>query len=173
MRQILAIVAAACLLWTLPAQADDQGSAIGGKAGSNSGLAGGLYQASPPVLTNGQQAGFAIDPITHAIVTTPASGATGQTVAPTNATSTDISGTITLGGTYQTAAAASATRKNCSIQNPSTATEALLVKIGTMAQPYSLGAGAGISTNNGVVNATDVITVTATTNGHAFAGTCQ
>lgn len=100
-------------------------------------------------------------------------GTATQIVEPYAGASTDISGTVAAGGVYQTAAAASATRKNCTIQNPSSATEALLVKFGTMTQPYSLGAGQSISSLNGVVTATDAITVTAATLGHAFAGTCQ
>lgn len=97
----------------------------------------------------------------------------GGTVAPTGGTSTDISGTVISGGSYQTVAAASGTRKNCTIQNPVSATEPLNVKFGTMAQPYSLNAGQAISALNGVVVAQDAITLTATTNGHAYAGTCQ
>lgn len=100
-------------------------------------------------------------------------GSATQIVEPYAGASTDISGTVAAGGVYQTAAASSATRKNCTIQNPSSATEALLVKFGTQAQPYSLAAGQGISALNGVVVATDAITVTAATLGHAFAGTCQ
>jgi hypothetical protein len=59
------------------------------------------------------------------------------------------------------------------VQNPSTATEGLSVKLGTMAQPYVLGPGQAIQTNIGSINATDSLTVTAVTTGHAFAGTCQ
>lgn len=94
-------------------------------------------------------------------------------VAPVGVYSTDISGTVTVGGTYQQVAAANSSRKNCTIQNPSTATEALNVKIGTMAQPFVLAAGAFISTTNGTTTAIDAITVTATTTSHAFAGICQ
>ncbi|HVZ60634.1 MAG TPA: hypothetical protein VG892_07595 [Terriglobales bacterium] len=90
-----------------------------------------------------------------------------------NGTSVDVSGTITSGGTYQTAVAANPYRANCTIQNPADATEDLNVKIGTMAEPYVLAAGQALSTLNGSVNATDAITVTATTTGHAYAGTCQ
>lgn len=94
-------------------------------------------------------------------------------VTPVGAGSIDISGTVTLGGTYQTAAAANAGRQNCTIQNPSSATESLKVKIGAMAQPYELAAGQAVSTLNGTVTATDAITVTAATTSHAFAGSCQ
>lgn len=96
-----------------------------------------------------------------------------ETVTPIGNYSIDISGTVTLGGTYQQVRAADSSRKNCTIQNPSTATEALNVKIGTMAQPFVLAAGQSISTLNGIVTAIDAITVTATTTAHAFAGFCQ
>lgn len=95
------------------------------------------------------------------------------TVTPGSGYSTDVSGTVTLGGTYQTAVAANSSRRNCTIQNPADATEVLKVKIGTMAQPYILGAGQAISTLNGTFTARDAITVTAATTSHAFAGTCQ
>lgn len=100
-------------------------------------------------------------------------GSATTTVEPYSGTSADISGTVTLGGTYQVAAAADTSRKNCTIQNPISATEALLVKFGTQAEPYSLAPGQAISALNGVVVATDAITVTAATTSHAFAGTCQ
>jgi hypothetical protein len=100
-------------------------------------------------------------------------GAGGGAVGPTNAASTDISGTVTVGGTYQTAAAASTTRLNCTIQNPSSATESLKIKLGTMAQPYEIGAGQSWSALNGVVVGREIITLTAATAGHAFAGNCQ
>lgn len=94
-------------------------------------------------------------------------------VGPTGATSTDIGGTVAAGGTYQQAAAASGTRKNCTIQNPSTATEVLNVKFGTQGNPYVIDPGGSISALNGVVVATDAITLTAATTGHVFSGTCQ
>lgn len=97
----------------------------------------------------------------------------GGAVAQVNTTSRDVSGTVTLGGTYQEAVPVSTSRRNCTIQNPANATEVLSVKIGTMAQPYVLDAGQEISTLNGTVNATDAITLTAATTSHAFGGTCQ
>lgn len=97
------------------------------------------------------------------------------TVGPpvTLTASTDIGGTITTGGAYQQVAAANKNRKNCTIQNPTTASEVLNVKFGTQAQPYTLLAGQSISALNGLVVATDAITVMGATLGHAFAGTCQ
>lgn len=59
------------LLVVAPAWADNLGSAIGGTAGNQSGMAGGVYLAAPGVLSNGQQAGFAIDPTTHGLITVP------------------------------------------------------------------------------------------------------
>ena len=94
-------------------------------------------------------------------------------VSPMATGAIDISGTVTTGGDYQTVAAANSSRFNCTIQNPSDASEPLLVKIGAMTTPYTLGAGQAISTLNGTVTATNIITLTATTTGHPFAGNCQ
>lgn len=57
-----------------PAFADSLGSAVGGAAGNQSSMAGGIYLSAPAALSNGQQASFAIDPTTHGLVTVPASG---------------------------------------------------------------------------------------------------
>lgn len=95
------------------------------------------------------------------------------TTAPLGATSTDASGTITSGGSYQTVIAASGTRKGCSVQNPTTATEVLNVKFGTMANPFTLLAGMSIGCNQGGLVLQDAVTATAATTGHAFAATAQ
>jgi hypothetical protein len=88
--------------------------------------------------------------------------------------SADISGTVTLGGTYQTVLAANSSRKGCLIQNPTTATEVLNIKVGTMASPFTIPAGGTFSCNSGSgVVIGDAITLTATTTGHAFAGVNQ
>lgn len=102
-------------------------------------------------------------------------GGGGGTVAPTPASSTDIGGTVTSGGAYQTVAASSGARLNCTVENndASKTSEPLLVKIGTQTQPYNLSYQQSITALNGVVVATDTITVTAATTGHTFAGTCQ
>ena len=94
-------------------------------------------------------------------------------VSPSLAISKDISGTVTLGASYQQVQPYDSNRLNCTIQNPYNATENLNVELGTMAQPYVLGPGQPFSTLNATVNAKDAIFVTATTTGHAFAGTCQ
>lgn len=88
MRKILAVLAA-CLLWA-PAWADDQGSAIGGHAASNSGLAGCIYNSSPPALTTGQQVGQQCDSAGNVMVNI--SGGSGGTV-------TANQGTPNAGGT--------------------------------------------------------------------------
>lgn len=93
--------------------------------------------------------------------------------APAGATSTDASGTVTLGGTYQTAIAASSIRKGCLIQNPTTATEVLSVKVGTMAAPFTILAGGTFSCASGSIVVTDAITITAPTTGHAFSAVYQ
>jgi hypothetical protein len=88
-------------------------------------------------------------------------------------TSTDASGTIATGGTYQTIVAASGTRKGCLIQNPATATEVFNVKFGTMANPFTLLAGMSIGCSQGGIVLQDAVTATAATGGHAFSATVQ
>ena len=104
----------------------------------------------------------------------PISGTFTTTPGVVDATSTDASGTVTLGGTYQTVIASNATRKGCLIQNPTTATEVLSVKVGTMAAPFTIAAGGSLNCGSpGGVIATDTITVTAATTGHAFSAVYQ
>lgn len=93
---------------------------------------------------------------------------------PSGVTSTDASFTVTLGGTYQTVLAASATRKGCTFQNPSTATEAVTFKFATQATAYTLTPGQTISCDlpNGQVEQS-AITATAPTTSHAVAGNSQ
>jgi hypothetical protein len=101
------------------------------------------------------------------------SGIYSKTQTPLGVTSTDNSGTIATGGTYQPIIAASGTRKGCLIQNPATATEVLNVKFGTMANPYTLLPGQSIGCNAGNLVLQDAITGTAATGGHAYAATAQ
>lgn len=93
---------------------------------------------------------------------------------PSGVTSTDASFTVTTGGTFQTVLAASATRKGCTFQNPSTATEVVTFKFGTQATAYTVLPGQMISCNleNGQVEQS-IVTATATTTAHAVAGTSQ
>jgi hypothetical protein len=94
-------------------------------------------------------------------------------VTPLGATSTDDSGTITTGGSYQTVIAASGSRKGCLIQNPTTATEVLNVKFGTMASPFTLLPGMSIGCNQGSLVLQDAVTAMAPTTAHAFAALAQ
>ncbi len=93
--------------------------------------------------------------------------------------STNASGTITAGGTFQTliAPSASANRKGCLIQNPTTASEVLYVNVGSAspstANSFSLAAGATFSCNAAGVTVTDTISVEAATTSHAFVATYQ
>lgn len=97
-----------------------------------------------------------------------------SSIAPAGSTSTDASGTVTLGGTYQTVLAASSARKGCLIQNPTTATEVLNIKVGTMASPFTIPAGGSFSCSSpGGLVVTDLITLTAATTSHAFAAVSQ
>lgn len=90
-----------------------------------------------------------------------------------DATSTDASGTVTLGGTYQLVIAASSTRKGCLIQNTH-ATEALSVRVGTTTV-YTVAAAGGTfqcSAGSGIV-VSDPIYVTAVTTTHPFSANFQ
>lgn len=96
------------------------------------------------------------------------------TALPLGATSTDNSGTITTGGSYQSVLASNANRKGCLIQNPSTATEVLNVKVGTMASPFTVAVGGTFNcAGPGGLVVTDTITATAATTGHAFSAVSQ
>lgn len=75
----LAVIASAILIAT-PVYADSLGSAVGGTAGNQSSMAGGLCQGSPTALSNGQQAGLLIDCTTHALITEGAGGGGATTV---------------------------------------------------------------------------------------------
>jgi hypothetical protein len=94
--------------------------------------------------------------------------------APLAVTSTDASGTVATGGTYQTVQASTAGRKGCLIQNPTTATEIVSIKVGTMASPFTVPAGGTFSCSSpGGTVITDAITLTAATATHAFAAVFQ
>lgn len=95
------------------------------------------------------------------------------TTTPLGVTSTDASGTIGTGGSYQTIIAASGSRKGCLIQNPTTATEVLNIKFGTMANPLTLLPGMSIGCSQGSLVLQDAVTGMAPTSGHAFAATAQ
>lgn len=87
--------------------------------------------------------------------------------------STDISGTVTTGGTYQQIAPSNLNRQDCFVQNPTTATEILSLKLitaaGAMSQAITLAAGSSWDSSG----ASDAIEVTGATTGHAFAGYCN
>lgn len=109
---------------------------------------------------------------------TGAAGASTLRVTPSTAASTDASSTVTVGGTFQTVFALSTTRKGCFIENPTTATEALYVAVGTSpaaatTNAASLGPGSSFTCANGNIVISDLIAVTATTNGHAFIAKSQ
>jgi hypothetical protein len=124
---------------------------------------------------------LAADPVgfvaSDGVNTVPVTAATPLPVtmgAPPVATSTDASGTVAAGGTYQTVFAASPSRKGCLIQNPTTATEVLNIKVGAMASPFALPVGQTFScANPGGLVITDAITITAATTSHAFAAVSQ
>ncbi len=150
------------------------------------GIAFGQAQVTPLVGTGNQTSGAIIQqPVgtctgcTPMPITTAAGVPATVITTPLQKTSTNGSTTVTLGGTFQTLLAASATRDGCVIQNPTTATEPLYVFVGitgsaTTAAAYSLSPGAtfNCANQNGMV-ITDNIAVTATTTSHAFVETNQ
>lgn len=136
---------------------------------------------SVAVKDNGSGAAATIKPAsTAALSTDPAlvvavspNNPISAVTTPIGVTSTDGSGTIVTGGSYQTVFAASGSRKGCLIQNPATATEVLNVKFGTMASPFTLLAGMSIGCNQGGLVLQDAVTAMAATSTHAFAATAQ
>ena len=110
-------------------------------------------------------------------VNTPTMNTAGQDCAavassPSGATSTAVGGTITAGNTFQSALAASSTRKGCTIQNTSSHT--LYVFFGatasaTTANSFQVAPGATImcSTQTGAA-LTDNVAVTTSTTGDTF-----
>lgn len=97
----------------------------------------------------------------------------GNPVGPGAVVSTNASSTVTTGGTYQTVFAASTTRRGCTIQNPTTATEILSVRVKSVAVfTLPIGATFQCGSPSGVV-ISDLIEVTATTTAHAFTAVSQ
>lgn len=96
------------------------------------------------------------------------------TVTPVALTTTNGSGTIATGGTFQSILASSATRKGCLIENPTTATEPLYVFFGangsaTTSNSISLSPGGTVSCAVGGIGvATDNVSATATTTAHSY-----
>lgn len=104
-----------------------------------------------------------------------ANGATPVTIAGPSAAvpSTNASTTVTAGGTYQTVFLGSTSRKGCSIQNPTTASEILSVRVKSTAV-FTLTAGSVFQCGSpGDIVISDLIEVTATTTGHAFTAVSQ
>jgi hypothetical protein len=93
--------------------------------------------------------------------------------APAAVPATNASGTVTLGGTYQTVFAASTSRKGCMIQNPTTATEILSVRqAGTAVWTIPIGATLQCGGPSELI-ASDLFEITAATTGHAFTAVSQ
>lgn len=94
------------------------------------------------------------------------------TVAPTTGALTDKSGTITTGGTAQTAAALNASRKYLFIQNPSTAPGSLWFSTVTtaVAASPSIELVPGASYESGLFCPTGAVSIIGATTGQAFTG---
>lgn len=94
------------------------------------------------------------------------------TTSPLSVTTTDKSGTITLGGTAQTAIALNASRKTWCIQNPGAASEKLYVRANGTASATTgaeLAPGAQACSQSGTID-TAAISVFAATTAHAYLG---
>lgn len=97
----------------------------------------------------------------------------------TTPSSQNVSGTVTVGGTFQQIIpSAAGTRKGCIVQNPTTATEILSVFFGptasaTTGKSVTLVAGAMVSCTTGTGQVPDAVNVTATTAGHSFMAAFQ
>lgn len=103
-------------------------------------------------------------------VPTPVSTTNPLTTAPTSGALTDKSGTITTGGTAQTAAAANTARKYLLIQNPSTAPGSLWFSTVTtaVAASPSVELVPGASYESGLFCPTGAVSIIGATTGQAF-----
>lgn len=94
-------------------------------------------------------------------------------IAPSTVVPTDKGGTITTGGTAQTAIAANASRKGWCIQNPSDAGEVMYVRVGATATTTSgmqLAAGQQACNPASIVDQ-GLVSVIAATTSHRWYGT--
>lgn len=164
MKHLLALLAALAL--TTPALADPSGAVTPGTAGTQSYLMGCYYASSPGSAASGQQRAVGCD-VNGNVLTTPAA-------ASEAAPSTDASSTVTSGGTYQTVFASNTSRKGCSIQNPTTATEVLNVRTKSTIV-WTVPAGSVFNCSIGGIpgSISDLVEVTAATMGHAFTAASQ
>ena len=199
MKRLVAIAAAAAFLFSATAAfADSLGSAVGGQAGNQSNLAGGLCLTSPVALSNGQQRALLVDCTTGALVVIGA-GAGGSTtvIQPTgslliatvaqptasllNATVTpaqrtlvtlDVK-TVTTGGTAVNALSAGHRTAGGFLQNPIGATIALCInEIGAATGTTSAGDTTCIQPGQSYVIAPGAaaVSVISSDSSHPFSG---
>lgn len=126
MQRHVAIAALAAFLFSATGSfADSLGSVVGGQAGNQSNMAGGVCLTSPMALSNGQQGGLLIDCTTRALITSPASSgpATSVTTTPAQRTIVPLDvATVTTGGTAVTALTAGHRTAGGFLYNPIGAT---------------------------------------------------
>ncbi len=94
-----------------------------------------------------------------------------SSILPSPATTTTTNSTIATGNTFQTALAASGTRKGCLIQN--TSSETMYFYFGTLgsatlSNSIQIISGQSISCNSGGVVLTDAVNVTGPTTGNTY-----
>ena len=92
---------------------------------------------------------------------------------PYPSTASDHHGSVAVGGTFQEVFPFNQNRRGCVVQNPANASEDLYVYVGpigsaTTAASVDLQAGMSFNCNQDLVVATDQISVTSATGGHAF-----
>lgn len=174
MKRFLAIAAA--ILLSTNAFADSLGSAIGGQAGNQSNMAGGLCLTSPVALSNGQQRALLVDCTTGALVVVPASGGTAQAVTTTPAQRTIVPldvATVTTGGTAVTALTAGHRTAGGFLYNPIGATINLCInEQGTASGTTSAGALTCIQPGQSynLTPAAGAVSVVTSDSAHPFSG---
>lgn len=131
--------------------------------------------ASDPTYTPGTQA-LSQDLSGHLRVGATQSGT--WAMSQLGVTNTNVSGTITTGGTFQTAITANASRKSCLIQNSISETTTLYVYFGTLGtatsgNAFEISPGGSISCSSGNLVDTSAVNVMASNTGHVFKGVTQ
>ncbi len=126
----------------------------------------GQYSSATPTLKNQDTVPLQLDSAGNLFIN--------EAVGPTRrGTLTDRSGTVATGGVSQTLAVANANRNYLLIENPTNATEPLYINFTNAAavggsSSISLAPGGSFTMIAPAFVSTELVTVTATTTGHAF-----
>lgn len=126
----------------------------------------------PPSMQVGYDSGTSLPCVVGSTSTCQLAVSVKSTTPAAAVPSTDASGTVTTGGTYQTILASNTSRKGCTVQNPPTATEVLNIRVGSTTVFYVPVGGTFKCNSSGLV-VSDTIYGTAATSGHAFSADYQ